>query len=61
MKKTSLYLCALVGASLILGGCANHHTADADTSRHGLVGPGSVAPVSGGPAGPRQPKAKFQP
>ena len=61
MKKTSLYLCAVLGASLILGGCANQHTANDKTSRHGLVGPGSVAPVSGGPASPRRLPQKYQP
>ncbi len=61
MKKTSLYLCAVLGASLLLGGCANQRTAADNSSRHGLVGPGSVAPVSNGPAGPRQPKQKYQP
>ncbi len=61
MKNTAFLLCAIIGASLPLSSCANHNTANSNTSRRGLVGPGSVAPVSGGPAGPREPKQKYQP
>ncbi len=60
--KIAFLLCAVIGAGLLLGSCANHNTAaNDDASRRGLVSPGSVAPVYGGPAGPRMPKQKFQP
>ena len=61
--KTALYLCAVIGAGLLLGSCSHQHqrTADTDTSRRGLVGPGSVAPIYGGPDRPRQTKQRFQP
>lgn len=60
--KIAFYLCAVIGAGLLLGSCAHHRTTvDDNTSRRGLVGPGSVAPVYGGPAAPRSVKQKFQP
>ena len=60
--KTATYLGLMLGAALLLSSCANQQTtAYNDGSRRGLVGPGSVAPVSGGPAAPRAVKQKFQP
>lgn len=61
--KTAISLCAVLGAGLLLASCAHHHrtTVTDDTSRRGLVGPGSVAPIYGGPAAPRSVKQKFQP
>jgi hypothetical protein len=59
MKKTYL-LCMAVSAALILGGCTNQNPT-ANSSQHGLVGPGSVAPVSGGPAHPGHVPQKYQP
>jgi len=61
--KTAFLLCVAITA-LFLSGCANQgNTASTNTdlSRRGLVGPGSVAPVSGGPAGPGPVKQRFEP
>ncbi len=61
--KTASFLCAVLGVGLLLASCAHHHrtTVNDDTSRRGLVGPGSVAPIYGGPDRPRQTKQRFQP
>ena len=60
--KTASFLCAVLGVGLLLASCAHHHTTVTDdTSRRGLVGPGSVAPIYGGPDRPRQVQQRFQP
>jgi hypothetical protein len=51
--KTLVVLCAMVGVGFVLGGCADqgsNATASNTHASHGLVDPGSVAPVYGGPA-----------
>lgn len=61
MKK-AFFLCAVISAALILGSCANRTTTTTTrTDSRGLVSPGSVAPVSGGPSRPGQVKQRFQP
>ncbi len=62
--KRALYLCAVIGAVFILDGCANQGTTTrttTTTTHQGLVGPGSVAPIGGGPAGPLANKQVNQP
>ena len=62
--KRAFYLCALIGLAILVNGCTNQGTTASNTSnasRQGLVGPGSVAPISGGPAGPLANKERFQP
>jgi len=51
--KTLVALCAVIGAAFFLGSCADqgtHATANNTQASHGLIYPGSVAPVYGGPA-----------
>lgn len=61
MKKAFL-LSAVLGALLTMGGCANQNHPTAHTSsQHGLVGPGSVAPISGGPTRPGPVPQRFKP
>jgi len=62
MKKSFL-LCAVIGAAIVLSSCANQHSSAtaSDTSRRGLVDPGSVAPVSSGPTSPHASMQKFKP
>ncbi len=59
--KTAILLCTVLGAGLLLASCTNQPTVTDNTSRHGLVGPGSVAPIYGGPDRPRQVQQRFQP
>ncbi len=61
--KSAFLLCLVVSASLILGSCAHRATTTTTTrsASRGLVDPGSVAPVNGGPSHPGQVKQRFQP
>ncbi len=59
--KTAILLCTVLGAGLLLASCTGQPTVADNTSRHGLVGPGSVAPIYGGPDRPRQVQQRFQP
>jgi len=54
--KNGFILCAIMSVAVLLSsGCANQNTQPTTSShtvhQQGLYGPGSVAPVSGGPAG----------
>jgi hypothetical protein len=61
MKKV-FFLCAVIGAAILLNSCANQGTTASDSARQqGLVDRGSVAPVSGGPAGPIAPRQRSEP
>jgi len=61
--KTLVVLCAMIGVVLVLGGCADQgsNAVASDPHRyHGLVEPGSVAPVYGGPA-PGHIRQRYEP
>jgi len=60
--KTLVVLCAMIGVALVVGGCADQGTnaTATNTHAHGLVDPGSVAPVYGGPA-PGHIKQRYEP
>ncbi len=60
MKKM-LLLCAAISAALVFMGCANQYDPTADTNKRAAQAPGSVAPISGGPARPGRVPQKFQP
>ena|GEM_PF-6258554 len=61
MKKGFL-LCVTISVTIGLIGCANQSTTTANnTSQRGLVDPGSVGPVSGGPARPGHIPQRYQP
>jgi len=58
--KTLVVLCAMIGTAIVLGGCADQGTNATANNSHatkGLVDPGSVAPVYGGPAPGHIPQA----
>lgn len=63
--KNGFIFCAIISVAVLLfGGCANqdHTTAANSPNVHqGLYSPGSVGPVSGGPAGRVASKPKFNP
>jgi hypothetical protein len=61
--KNVFFLCAVIGAAILLNSCANQATTASDTSarQQGLVDRGSVAPVSGGPAVPIALMQRFEP
>ena len=60
--KRGFLLCAIIAMTIGLIACANQpNTAANDNSRKGLVGAGSVAPVSGGPATPGHIPQRFEP
>jgi len=61
MKKGFL-LCVILSVAMSLIGCANQPNTTADNrSQRGLVGPGSVGPVSGGPSGPGHIPQRYEP
>ena len=59
--KQGLLLCLVIGATFALIGCANQNNTANSTTRKGFYDPGSVAPVSGGPATPRALRPRFEP
>ena len=59
--KLGLLLCLVIGAGFTLIGCANQPNTASNSTRKGFYDPGSVAPVSGGPATPRALRPRFEP
>jgi len=61
--KTALFLCILIGAVLVLGGCAEQTTADvAGYGTNRSTVPGISGSLGGGGGGPRhQPSMKSEP
>ena len=61
--KIIVTLCAMIGVVLVLEGCADQGSkavASNPHAYHGLVDPGSVAPVYGGPA-PGHIRQRYEP
>ena len=60
--KRGFLLCLVISATFALIGCANQYdTANNTTAHKGFYSPGSVGPVSGGPATPAALRPRFEP